>query len=490
MRNWKRIFGMLVICLSAGCGHIWNRSGTTDSDPRGVGDAVYRNADDVWDCFRGLVRAAQVADSAPISIGVGEFLDRTQTFTGFVGGEVPNSVSDSVRSAVAALGPSIVAMRGGSTRSDLYLDGSVQAFDRAIFAEEIRTQGGLGWSTGGIPGNLTDNITRASTKGQITLSLLVYDRVGRTYAVNSPDFSADISDDRSSDEWGASIALISLGERKSIAVRKGRFQVLRALMQLAIVDRLSIALGVVPAKCFGTDGANVAVQLKVRSEFVKRSEKGKIRAIQKNLIYHGNLIAITGVLDDETLNALKRANIPNTNLNANELEDVYMKLALAIPPMSAEQWLAIRQTYLKRQFGAYATCNIAVTVPSSVLTIENMESPLDGEKSIGVRPGTSNIAAPCSRIALSVPNYFPLAKTVVELTTHKHEAVTIQVPRDTAMVNISGEGMVSIDETFVGRAPLALRVAPGKRTFKLGNSVRTVNLKMNQVRNLDERLRG
>lgn len=476
----KTILPFFLVLALSGCAHIerdlTHALASTDSKTN-----VHQDVAGSWDCFKGVVRGLQVLDFKAYTVRVGTIQDLTQTFSSLQGGEVPAAISDSVRSAIAELGPAL-ATRADNETTDLTILGSIQAFDRAIASEEVRRQGGIGWSIFDLPGNITDGISTANYVGEITINLIVYDRNGKSLLLNQGDFTAKIFDNKLTDEWGASFSLLNMGERKTISVRKGRFAVLKSLIYIALIDRLSYALAVSPNQCLGNQEQSPLLADWLTRTSVGRSKVANIRAIQKTLISHGfGDIKINGDWDVQTRKAASAAaSITSDTPSTKELDQIFLTLALKIPPMEINTWKNIRREASYRRFLGYDECILQLDTAFKNVEITNLGEKDDRPIVVMPHKRLNSYPVPCGEILISSVGHFPPVREMIEFGKEKKKTVVLRAPPKSVTLTVSGNDVIYIDGKVVGKAPVRVTIAKGKYMLQCANMIRDITINRNK----------
>lgn len=314
------------------------------------------------DALTTLGRMTEIYNSAPLKIQCQQISDLTGTSTSSVGGELPQSITEMLKSSLNSIGgrvtyipydPSFLEnsrITGYSKFEkklipDIMVSGGITEYDRALETRGKNTNAGVeatflnapGWLPGDTVGLGYDQGQKTST-ASITVDFNLIDfqtlsGLSRMQTVNT------IKVYKGENEKSLGITLFgpTFGVKGSIAKYQGRHAAVRLLTHLSTLQIVGKYLKLPYWRLLPEGKPDQTVLDSVQTDFALMNAQQRIAAIQRLLYLHGHDVVITGQIDEQTQAALR-----GVGAQASVDFDTYMNLYVSVP-LDSNRYLAIRE---------------------------------------------------------------------------------------------------------------------------------------------------
>ncbi len=314
------------------------------------------------DALTTLGRMTEIYNSAPLKIQCQQISDLTGTSTSSVGGELPQSITEMLKSSLNSIGgrvtyipydPSFLEnsrITGYSKFEkklipDIMVSGGITEYDRALETRGKNTNAGVeatflnapGWLPGDTVGLGYDQGQKTST-ASITVDFNLIDfqtlsGLSRMQTVNT------IKVYKGENEKSLGITLFgpTFGVKGSIAKYQGRHAAVRLLTHLSTLQIVGKYLKLPYWRLLPEGKPDQTVLDSIQTDFALMNAQQRIAAIQRMLYLHGHEVMITGQIDEQTQAALREV-----GAQASADFDTYLSLYISVP-LDSNRYLAIRE---------------------------------------------------------------------------------------------------------------------------------------------------
>jgi len=313
------------------------------------------------DALTTLGRMTEIYNSGPLRIQCQQISDLTGTATSSVGGELPQSITEMLKSSLNSIGgrvtyipydPSFLEnsrITGYSKFEkklipDIMVSGGITEYDRALETRGKNTNAGVDvtfLNTGWLPGDTAslgyDQGQKIST-ASITVDFNLIDfqtlsGLSRMQTVNT------IKVYKGENEKSLGITLFgpTFGVKGSIAKYQGRHAAVRLLTHLSTLQIVGKYLKLPYWRLLPEGKPDQTVLDSVQTDFALMNAQQRIAAIQRLLYLHGHDVMITGQIDEQTQAALRKV-----GAQASADFDTYLSLYISVP-LDSNRYLTIRE---------------------------------------------------------------------------------------------------------------------------------------------------
>ena len=272
--------------------------------------------------FGALLETYRGSKSRPIYIQTRAIGDSTGLSMPLVGAELPNDITDIIRSAINSIGPLVVytpfhpdyvvahAQQGVNmtvTVPDVLMTGAITQFDRGVVSSGKSRDIGFmfGKGRGETSGSASNRTVSSFSKLGLDFNMIDFKTqtmIPRVQAVNTLNVLNESS------EGALDFAILGNGIGYSSSTRylQGRHQAVRALVEISMVQIIGRYANVPYWRILPNAEVDEVVLDRLRRSFDAQAEKTKVSWIQNTLRDYGESVVESGYVDLETVNATQR----------------------------------------------------------------------------------------------------------------------------------------------------------------------------------------
>ncbi len=310
------------------------------------------------DALTTLGRMTEIYNSGPLRIQCQQISDLTGTSTSSVGSELPQSVTEMLKSSLNSIGgrvtyipydPSFLEnsrITGYSKFEkklipDIMVSGGITEYDRALETRgkslKASIEGTPLSDAAGTVGINLDNDEKTSA-ASITVDFNLIDfqtlsGLSRMQTVNT----IKVYKGQNEKSLGITIFGPTFGVKGTIAKHQGRHAAVRLLTHLSTLQIVGKYLRLPYWRLLPEGKPDQTVLDSVQTDFALMNAQQRIAAIQRMLYLHGHEVMITGQIDEQTQAALRKV-----GAQASADFDTYLSLYISVP-LDSNRYLAIRE---------------------------------------------------------------------------------------------------------------------------------------------------
>ncbi len=293
------------------------------------------------------------------------------------GAEIPRDITEMLKSTLNAFGGNIryipydpdfilnsanTGYSGFNAKAmpDVVVSGGITEFDRGLDTRGKGLDVSLEGSVDGEAVGLDFASQEKTSTASITLDFNLIDfetlaGIPRIQAINNIKVYKGMAED----SLGFSISGNAIGLQGSVKKVQGRHAAIRILVQTSMLQLIGKHLGLPYWQLIPGAKQDPVVMGKIRLAYSEFDEKARITEIQKLLALHNYEIAITGLLDDDTIRAVDdyalKAGIESAGIN----EELYVSLYTSVPITLAS--LKKQRLLTKLQLANEANANTTIS---------------------------------------------------------------------------------------------------------------------------------
>ncbi|GEM_PF-496662 len=349
--------------------------------------------------------------------------------------ELPHDITEIVKSSLNAIGGNVVYIPydpsyiqnskvtgysdfSGKVKPHVIITGGITEFDRNLeFREKGKDMGVTSPQITGLPDwvpsdtiSIQNRQSQRESMSSITLDFNLVDfetltGISKTQAVNSMKIYKGANDK----EFGITLLGPTFGFNSAMTRVQGTHAAIRLLVELSTIQIVGKYLKLPYWRLLPDASPDPAVMDAVQTDFYQMSQEEQIAAIQRLLYLHNHDVSITGQLDQDTRNALKKLG-PQAGVDSS----TYMYLYNSVP-IDTFRHLALKNSVQK----IAAQKKISTKPIADVSAVET--SPITATKTAPVPQTQKQLAhqesqAPSSKATAPAQEDIPYASVVSMLT--------------------------------------------------------------------------
>lgn len=315
------------------------------------------------DALATLGRMTEIYNSGPLRIQCQLISDLTGTYTSSAGGELPQSITEMLKSSLNSIGgrvtyipydPSFLEnsrITGYSKFEkklipDVTVSGGITEFDRALETRGKNLEAGVetkpfinapDWFPGETIGIGFDQAQKIST-ASITVDFNLIDfqtlsGLSRMQTINT----IKVYKGQNEKELGITLFGPTFGMKGSIKKVQGRHAAVRLLTNLSTLQIVGKYLKLPYWRLLPEGKPDQMVLDAIQTDFYRMNAQQRTAAIQRLLYLHDHNVMITGQLDEQTQAALRK-----TGAQASIDLSTYVNLYISVP-LDSNRYLTIRE---------------------------------------------------------------------------------------------------------------------------------------------------